>query len=80
MFSAGMMVGGMAFIDGGPRSVTLVDEGDVECVSLERADFEGLATAHPNVHSRLPRNTAASLAMKLRLANEHLDLLSTRQR
>lgn len=79
-FSAGMMVGGMAFIDGGPRSATLVAEGDVACVSLERADFEGLATAHPTVHARLLKNIAASLATKLRLANEHLDLLSTRQR
>ena len=79
-FSAGMMVGGIAFIDGGPRSATLVAEGDVECASLERTDFESLATSHPTVYARLLRNIAVSLAMKLRLSNEHLDLLSTRQR
>ncbi len=79
-FSAGTMVGGMAFIDGGPRSVTLVAEGDVECVSLERDDFEGLSLSHPNLYARLLRNIAVSLAVKLRLANEHLDLLSTRKR
>ena len=78
-FSAGMMVGGMAFIDGGPRSATLVAEGDVECVLLERSDFERLAVDHPGVHARLLRNIAISLAMKLRLANEHLDLLAMRQ-
>ena len=79
-FSAGTMVGGMAFIDGGPRSATLVAEGAVECAALEKADFEGLAVAHPQLYARLLRNVAVSLAMKLRLANEHLDLLSTRTR
>lgn len=79
-FSAGTMVGGMAFIDGGPRSATLVAEGDVECVALERADFERLSVSHPHVHTRLLRNIAVSLAMKLRLANEHLDTLSKRKR
>ncbi|MFM8890287.1 MAG: glutaminase A [Planctomycetia bacterium] len=79
-FSAGTMVGGMAFIDGGPRSATLVAEGDLECVALERADFEMLQTSHPHVHARLLRNIAVSLAMKLRLANEHLDTLSKRTR
>ena len=79
-FSAGTMVGGMAFIDGGPRSATLVAEGDADCMSLERDDFEGLALAHPHVYARLLKNIAASLATKLRIANEHLDLLSTRQR
>jgi glutaminase len=79
-FSAGTMVGGMAFIDGGPRSATLVAEGAVECASLEKADFEGLAVAHPQLYARLLRNIAVSLAMKLRLANEHLRLLSTRAR
>lgn len=77
-FSAGTMVGGMGFIDGGPRSATLIAEGDVECASLERADFERLAIAHPSVHARLLSNIAISLAIKLRLANEQLDLLSTR--
>lgn len=79
-FSAGTMVGGMAFIDGGPRSATLIAEGDVECASLEKADFEGLAADHPTIHARLLHNIAVSLAMKLRLANAHLDLLTTRTR
>jgi CRP-like cAMP-binding protein len=79
-FSAGTMVGGMAFIDGGPRSATLVAEGDVECAALERAEFEGLEQSHPAIYARLLRNIAVSLAVKLRLANEHLDLLSTRAR
>lgn len=78
-FSAGTMVGGIAFIDGGPRSATLVAEGDVECATLERADFLGLEQKHPSVYARLLRNIAVSIAAKLRLANEHLDLLSMRK-
>ena len=79
-FSAGTMVGGMAFIDRGPRSATLFAEGDVECAVLERVDFERLEQTNAAVYARLLNNIAVSLAAKLRLANEHLDILSTRKR
>ena len=79
-FAAGTTVGGIAFIDGGPRSATLVAEGDLECEILERADFLALQQKHPAIYARLLRNIAVSLAAKLRLANEHLDLLSIRTR
>lgn len=79
-FSAGTMVGGMAFIDGGPRSATLLAEGEVDCASLEKSDFEQLSRAHPSVYARLLKNIAMSLATKLRLANEHVDMLSARKR
>lgn len=78
-FSAGTMVGGMAFVDGGQRSATLIAEGDLECVTLERTDFEGLKQDYPGIYARVLTNIAVSLAAKLRLANDHINLLSTRK-
>lgn len=68
-FSPGTMVGGIAFIDGQPRSATLVAETDVECAVLARADFESLHTSDPALHGIILRNIAIALAAKLRLAD-----------
>ncbi len=78
-FSPGTMVGGMAFIDGGPRSATLVADDDVECAVLQRGDFERLESTHPVVYAKILRNIAISLAAKLRLASAHLDLVTRRR-
>jgi glutaminase len=78
-FSPGTMVGAMAFIDGGPRSATLVADDDVECAVLERNDFDRLQSAHPAIYVKILRNIAVSLAAKLRLASAHLELVSTRR-
>ncbi|MGI9177001.1 MAG: glutaminase A [Pirellulales bacterium] len=78
-FSAGTMVGGVAFIDRQRRSATLVADGDVECAVLERADFDRLQTTHPHLHARILVNIAISIAAKLRLANDHLAVLTTRR-
>ncbi|MFM7135706.1 MAG: glutaminase A [Planctomycetota bacterium] len=78
-FSAGTTVGGIAFIDGRQRSATLVADGEVECAVLERADFDRLQGTHPRIHARILINIAISIAAKLRLANDHLAVLSARR-
>jgi glutaminase len=78
-FSAGTMVGGMAFIDGRPRSATLVAEDVVECSVLSRDAFDGLEQSHPAMYARMLRNIAASLSAKLRHANESLSVLARRR-
>lgn len=78
-FSAGTVVGEIGFIDGGRRSATLVAEDDVERSVLEREDIERLESVRPAMVASMMRNIAVSLAVKLRRANEHLDVLSTRR-
>jgi len=68
-----------AFDAGLPRAATLVAEDDVECAVLERSEFERLQQSHPAIHVRILRNIAASIAAKLRLADMHLEVLSSRR-
>lgn len=77
-YSAGTMVGGMAFIDGQPRSATLVAESMVDCSVLSRDAFDRLERSHPAMYARMLRNIAASLSAKLRHANESLGVLVNR--
>ena len=72
------MVGGMAFIDGQPRSATLVAESMVDCSVLSRDAFDWLEQSHPAMYARMLRNIAASLSAKLRHANESLGVLVNR--
>jgi glutaminase len=75
-FSAGTMVGEMAFLDGAPRSANVVAEGDVETAAFEIADFVRLQQSHPVLHTKILRNIAVSLATKLRKVNQDVSVLS----
>jgi glutaminase len=79
-FAVGTMVGELAFIDGERRSANVVAEGTVECGVFEVADFSALQEAHPRIHATILRNIGASLAAKLRRANQHVSVLSAQMR
>jgi len=73
-FSAGMIFGEMALIDGAPRSANIVADTDVECDVLSVADFENLAGTHPVIKIKLLKNLNLSLCHRLRKANRELSL------
>lgn len=79
-FSAGTMVGELAFIDGERRSANAVADGDVECFVFEAEDFLRLQESHPRIHAKVLRNIGASLATKLRRANHYVSVLSAQMR
>jgi len=79
-FAIGTMVGELAFIDGERRSANVAAEGEVDCGVLEAGDFLRLQEGHPRIHAKILRNIGASLATKLRRANQHVSVLSAQLR
>jgi glutaminase len=75
-FSVGTMVGEMAFIDRAKRSADVIAEEEVECAVLEIEDFLRLQDTHPVLHAKILRNIGVSLAMKLRKANQDMNMLA----
>jgi glutaminase len=73
-FSAGMIFGEMALIDGAPRSAMIIADSEVECDVLSVADFEELASTHPVIKIKLLKNLNLSLCRRLRKANRELSL------
>jgi glutaminase len=73
-FSAGMIFGEMALIDGAPRSAAVVADTEVQCDVLSVADFEDLAGTHPVIKIKLLKNLNLSLCNRLRKANRELSL------
>lgn len=71
-FTAGAMVGEMAFAEDSPRSATVIAESDVECLVLERSDFDTLHDSDADIHGVVWRNIACAIAGKLRKANHDL--------
>ena len=52
----GDIFGEMSFLDGRPRSATIVAISDLELFTIERGDFEGLVEKHPWVVYKLLKN------------------------
>ena len=73
-FSAGMIFGEMAMIDGAPRSAMIIADSAVECDVLSLEDFDGLAGTHPVIKIKLLKNLNLSLCHRLRKANRELSL------
>ncbi|MFM7244892.1 MAG: glutaminase A [Planctomycetaceae bacterium] len=71
-FTAGAMVGEMAFAEESPRSATVVAESEVECLVLHRVDFDTLRDTDAAIHAVVWRNIARAIADKLRKANHDL--------
>ena len=46
----------MSFLDGRPRSATIVAVSDIEVLVLERKDFEKIVETHPWIVYKLMRN------------------------
>jgi CRP-like cAMP-binding protein len=60
----GSVVGELALLDGGPRTATVVANGEVVTVALSRARFRKLLTSEPQVAVAI----AEELARRLRSA------------
>ncbi len=73
-FSAGMIFGEMALIDGAPRSANIVADSEVECDILSVQDFDDLAGTYPVIKIKLLKSLNWSLCRRLRKANRELSL------
>jgi CRP-like cAMP-binding protein len=71
------MVGEMAFVDGARRAADVVTEGEVETAALAISDFVGLQQTHSVLHTKILRNIAVSLSMKLRKVNQDVSVLAS---
>jgi glutaminase len=76
-FSAGMVFGEMALLDGAPRSATIAADSVVECDVLTRVDFDRLGASHPAIRIKLLEQLALNLCRRLRKANKELSLLES---
>ena len=68
VFSAGMALGEMGFLDRAPRSAVITADTDVECDLLKVDEFERLAQTHPRITFVMLANMALAIADRLRKA------------
>jgi glutaminase len=73
-FSAGMVFGEMAVIDGAPRSARIVADSEVDCELLTTEDFHRIGKTHPNVKITLLENLCLGFCRKLRKANRQMSV------
>jgi glutaminase len=71
-FTAGMVFGELAVIDGAPRSAEIVADTDLDCHVLSVAAFQRLGETHPQIKIALLKNMTLVLCRKLRKANREL--------
>jgi glutaminase len=74
-FSAGMVFGEMAVLDGAPRSAKIVADSEVECDLLTVEDFNGLGRTHPNIKIKMLENLCLGFCGRLRKANRQMGVL-----
>ncbi len=67
------VIGEVAFLDGGPRSVTLVALADGEFQRLSMESFEVLGARHPELARAVLLDLGRILAVRLRFATELLN-------
>ena len=70
--AAPTVIGEVAFLDGGPRSVTLVAVADGELQRLSMESFEVLGARHPEVARAVLLDLGRILAVRLRIATDLL--------
>lgn len=68
VFSDGMALGEMGFLDRAPRSAAITAETDLECDSLKVEAFERLSRTHPRITIVMLTNMALGIAGRLRKA------------
>ncbi|WP_372682098.1 SLC26A/SulP transporter family protein [Desulfosarcina sp.] len=71
-FSAGVVVGEMALLDGKPRSANVQADEDSEVLCLSRANFDKLLADQPQVAAKLLKNIAMVLSHRLRARSDEL--------
>jgi sulfate permease, SulP family len=69
---AGMPVGEMSLLDGGPRSATVVCDAEVEGYELTRSAFDRLVEQQPQIARKLFSYFTRELAQRVRLLNRDL--------
>lgn len=71
-FSAGVVIGEMALLDGKPRSANVQADEDSEVLCLSRANFDKLLAQNPQVAAKLLKNIAMVLSHRLRARSDEL--------
>ena len=66
----GAMIGEVGFLDGAPRSATVVAHEDTTVAILTRESYQALGASAPRAVERLLANIALGLAARLRRANQ----------
>jgi MFS superfamily sulfate permease-like transporter len=74
-FAAGTVFGEIALLDGGPRSATVVADGDVACSVLSVDAFAALRRTRPDLAFSLLENLSLGMARRLRAATEQIRTL-----
>lgn len=67
-FSAGTVLGELAFLDRAPRSATVVADADLLCYVLTEAAFEELKARHPAIAIHFVTDLAREVSSRLRRA------------
>lgn len=70
------VLGEVAFLDGGPRSVTLIADGDVEAARFSLEHFEALGEEEPDLARAIALDLGRIAALRLRLVSRHLSELT----
>jgi CRP-like cAMP-binding protein len=71
----GMPIGEVSFLDGKPRSVSVISVGPSEAVVLPYHETWGVLRAHPEMELTLLRNISQVLCARLRSANKNIAAL-----
>jgi MFS superfamily sulfate permease-like transporter len=66
----GAVIGELGFLDGSPRSASVVAQEDVVVATLTRDDFRNLCRTRVDLAPKLVANIATALAARLRHSNE----------
>jgi SulP family sulfate permease len=74
-FSAGVVFGEMALLDGAPRSASIIADADAVCLVLSVERYQELAREHPAIARRFTLNLARQLAARLRRATAQIRAL-----
>jgi SulP family sulfate permease len=74
-YSAGVIFGEMAFLDGSPRSADVWSETDSEAFTLSPDEFENLRRENPEIAVKLIRNIALEVSRRLRTTSNEVRVL-----
>ena len=72
---AGVVLGEIALLDGGPRSANVQADDDSEAYCLSYPNYEKLLVDHPQIAAKLLKNIALVLGHRLRIRSDELRLL-----
>jgi len=73
----GEIFGEMSFLDGRPRSATIVAVSDLETYMIDKADFETLVDGHPRIIYKLLKNIVFTIHSIVRGMNSrYLEMIN----